>query len=387
MNTRERFLSLMSFEPGRRSMRWEFGYWAATIKRWYDEGLPGKHPMPDDLTGGDGVRGEATGWYSRDWEFHDLDVHDALGFDDAIRRATFNNYLCPRFETQVLEDHGDWQLVRGADGVTQRARKDRGSLPDFVSFPVRSRDDWERLKAERLRPTLEGRLPANWQQLVAEYRKRDYPLAIGGGQGFFGTPRRLVGPENLLMGFYDDPDLIHAIVDDLADFWIALYDQVLAQVGPCDLGLIWEDMSYKAGPMISPATFREFLTPAYRKLTGFWRDHGVRNVWVDTDGDCWKLIPLLMEGGVTGVYPMEVRAGMNVVEVRRAFPRLQIMGGVDKTQIAAGPAAIEQELAKVPAMLEEGGYIPYVDHYVPPDICWDNFVYYRRRLAELIGAG
>ncbi len=385
MNTRERFSSLMTCEPGQRTMCWEFGYWAATVRRWYGEGLPRRHGMPDDLDGGDGVRGEATGWYAPGWEFFDRDVHDYLGMDDAIRRTTFNNYLEPRFEPEVLEDHGDWELVRGDDGVVQRARKDRGSLPSFVAFPVQNRDDWERLKAERLRPTLEGRLPANWPDLVAEYRQRDYPLAIGGAQGFFGTPRRLLGPEPLLMGFYDDPGLVHAIVDDLADFWIALYDQVLAQIGSADLGLIWEDMSYKAGSLISPATFREFLMPAYKKLTGFWRDHGVRNVWVDTDGDCWQLIPLMMEGGVTGIYPMEVRAGMDVRQVRAAFPALQIMGGIDKTRIAAGRAAIDEELeAKVPAMLRQGGYIPYVDHYVHPEISFADFVYYRTRLRELI---
>ena len=385
MNTREQFHRLMTFEPGQRSMKWEFGYWAAALRRWYREGLPETVGISRELDGGDGVRAEAIGWYDREWIQHDCDVHSYLGLDNAIRRITFNNLMQPKFETEVLEDHGDWQLVRGADGVTQRARTDRSSLPSFVGFPVATLDDWERLKSERLRPTLEGRLPANWPQLVAEYRQRDYPLAMGGSTGFFGTPRALLGPENLLMGFYDDPKLVHAIVDDLADFWIALYDQMFGIVGPCDLGLIWEDMSYKAGSMVSPVTFREFLTPAYRKLTGFLRDHGVKHVWVDTDGDCWQLIPLMVEGGVTGIYPMEVRAGMDILEVRKAYPRLQIMGGLDKTQVAVGPAAIDAELAKVPAMLAAGGYIPYLDHYVPPDVSFENFVYYRRRLAEMIG--
>jgi uroporphyrinogen decarboxylase len=106
---------------------------------------------------------------------------------------------------------------------------------------------------------------------------------------------------------------------------------------------------------------------------------------VDTDGDVWKLLPLFIDGGVTGLYPFEVSAGMNVVEVRQAFPRLQILGGIDKTALAQGPAAIESELqAKVPWMLQQGGYIPYVDHFVPPDVSWDNFLYYRKQLNDLI---
>ena len=154
---------------------------------------------------------------------------------------------------------------------------------------------------------------------------------------------------------------------------------------PVDVGQIWEDMSYNHGPLISPAMVREFMLPAYKRLTGFWRDHGVKVILLDTDGDCWSLIPILLEGGITGMYPFEARAGMDVGAVRKAFPRLQIIGGIDKMRIAAGPRAIDEELeSKVPHMLQHGGYIPCLDHYVPPDVSWPDFVYYRRRLAGMI---
>ena len=285
----------------------------------------------------------------------------------------------------MLEDHGSWVLTRDDQGIVARQSKDRGSLPGYVGWPVNSRDDWERLKAERLRPTLEGRLPFNWPSLVLQMKQRDCPLCIGGSHaGFFGTPRDLLGPENLLLLYYDNPQFLKCIIDYLADFWIAIYGQVLDQID-AHLALIWEDMCYKTGSLISPALFREFMLPAYRRLTGFLRERGVRVILVDTDGDCWKLIPLFLEGGVTGLSPFEVNAGMDVVEVRKAFPRLQILGGLDKTVIAAGRAAIDKELeAKVPFMLRAGGYIPHVDHNVPPDISWDHFAYYRRRLNEMI---
>ena len=161
VTTRERFLSLMAFEPGARSLRWEFGYWAATVRRWYDEGLPEKHGIPDTLVGGAGVRGEATGWYDRAWETYDLDVHEHVGMDDAIRRITFNNLLCPKLRVEVIEDEGMSVLVRDAYGGITRQSKDNSTLPDVVSFGVQTRDDWEKVKAERLRPALAERVPAN----------------------------------------------------------------------------------------------------------------------------------------------------------------------------------------------------------------------------------
>jgi hypothetical protein len=35
-------------------------------------------------------------------------------------------------------------------------------------------------------------------------------------------------------------------------------------------------------------------------------------------------------------------------------------------------------------MLQQGGYIPHLDHSAHPDISWSNFRYYRERLKELI---
>ncbi len=383
MNTRERFLAVMDFQPVDRTLLWEFGYWGGAIRRWYEEGLPRKAGLPEAVGYAEGVGAELSG--QQPGRYLDRDVHDYFGFDEAIIRIPLNNYLCPAYEPEVLEDHGDWQVWRDERGVVKRDRKDRGSLPDFVSWPVMDREDWERLKAERLRPTLDGRLPDEWPHLLQSYKNRQTPLAIGGTVGFYGTPRYLLGDHRILTMYYDDPELMHDMVEYLADFWVAIYDAVLKQTGGADLALIWEDMSYKAGPLISPATFREFLMPGYKKLTALFRDHGIKVVLVDTDGNCWKLIPLMVEGGVTGLYPFEVNAGMDVVQVREAFPRLHMVGGIDKVAVAAGRAQIDRELeAKLPPMLARGGYIPSIDHHVSADIPWDNFRYYRQRVAEMV---
>ena len=105
---------------------------------------------------------------------------------------------------------------------------------------------------------------------------------------------------------------------------------------------------------------------------------------VDSDGYNWKLIPLFLEGGATGMGPMEVAASMDVVEVRKAFPRLQIFGGIDKRILATDKNAIDEELTrKIPPLMRGGGYIPCCDHSVPPDVSWENFSHYRKRITEL----
>lgn len=381
MNARERFLAVMNFEQV-RTLKWEFGYWAAAVRRWYDEGLQEKAGIDPELAGGDGVHGGAAGW--RPGRPLGSDVNQFVGLDASLQRMKVNNFIAPFFEEKILEDQDSWVIVRNQNGMVEKRSKTRGSLSSYIRGPVATREDWEKLKSERLQPTLEHRLPENWDQLLESYRSRDFPLALGGGQGFFGTPRFLLGEVQVLTVFYDQPELIRQMVLDLADFWIALYDQILDLV-EVDLIMIWEDICYNSGPLISPDTFREFILPGYKKLVPFLKDRGVKNIIVDSDGDVWKLLPLFLEGGMTGMYPWEVKAGMDVVEVRKAYPDLQMLGGFSKSALINGGEQIDQELdTKISWMLEQGGYIPYMDHLVPPDVSWENFLSYRTKLNQMI---
>lgn len=389
MNSRERFCAIMSFQPVDRTLLWEIGYWGNTVRRWYREGLPRRHGLPDDLVDGQVARAEA---YPSDATEDGrsyrraFDVHEFFELDDEMLRIPVNNYFYPKFEPKWLEDHGEWVVARDENGMILHERKDRTTVPHFIKGPVSTRDDWEQIKAERLQPNLPDRLPSSWSDLVRQYKVRDYPLVAAMGQGLYWAARNLLGDERVLWTFHDDPELIRGIMDHLTDFWIAIYDQVLDDVD-ADAATLSEDICYKNGPLISPAMVREFMLPNYKKLTACFRDHGIKTILLDTDGDCWKLIPIFMEGGITGLLPFEVNAGMDVVAVREAFPSLQILGGIDKVQLADGPAAIDCELqSKVtPTMLCHGGYIPTVDHAVPPDVSFANFRYYRERLADIVG--
>jgi uroporphyrinogen decarboxylase len=165
--------------------------------------------------------------------------------------------------------------------------------------------------------------------------------------------------------------------------WIGVYEEVLSQTD-VDLCVIWEDISAGTGSMVSPAMMREFMLPYYKRLTAFLRAHGVGCVFVDTDGECTDLIPLFLEGGVTGLYPMEASCGVDIVEVRKRFPTLQMMGGIPKSEIRNGPARIEEILQPAAQVLKTGRYVPFGDHLIPPEVHWNEFRTYRGRLNRMI---
>ncbi len=385
MNAREKFHAIMNFDTSVQTLKWEFGYWADTLLRWYSEGFPGKHGIPGGLKGGEEVFGEGIPWKEGAEPFA-TDVSDYFSMDQGFERVPLNLLFDPPFEYNVLEEDEEHRIIVDDMGIKKQVRKDETSIPRFIGWPVKNRDDWERLKSERIKAGIGSRIPSDIVQLKDRYRSRSFPLTIGGyPHGFFGTIRFLMGDETLFTSYYDQPDLVHEINTTLCSMWIEVFSNVLDMGIELDCADMWEDMSYRGGPLISPAHFEEFMSPYYKKLTGFLKSRGVKNIWVDTDGDCSKLIPLFLECGVTGLSPMEVQAGMDVVEVRKQFPELQIFGGIDKRAPARGKIEIDRELSsKLPFMLKRGGFIPYLDHLIPPDVPWEGFEYYRKELTRYI---
>ena len=136
--------------------------------------------------------------------------------------------------------------------------------------------------------------------------------------------------------------------------------------------------------MISKKVFYEFMAPCYRRVTDFLKGKGVKNILVDTDGNCAPVVPWLIDVGVTGCYPMEVSVGMDAVALRKKYPQFQMMGGIPKYDMALGPARIDEFLEPVSWLLDQGGYVPFGDHCISPGVSWEQFKYYRQRLNVLI---
>jgi uroporphyrinogen decarboxylase len=361
----------------------EFGYWAGTIRRWFQEGLPIKAPIPEEIP--DGVAVMANKNISRGMEKEgDLNVQPVFNLDQYLTKFPVD--YSPMFATEVIEEGQDYIVYKDSFGVTNKNDPGLRSLPLEIDNPVKDWRSWNAYKQHYCEESIEKRLPQSWDAIVERLRDRDFPIRLGGTSGgFLGFPRQIMGVTTYLMTLYDDPSLIHDICDTFQNFLVAYYDRIIQDV-QVDCILIWEDMAGKQGSLISPEHFREFLTPRYRAMVAFAREAGVDVVLTDSDGYVEELIPLIVETGVTGMYPFERAAGNDLLRIRESFPEFQILGGFDKRVLFEGSTreAIEAEIAVVGKMLERGRYIPHVDHFVSQDCTWENFSYYRQRLNEII---
>jgi uroporphyrinogen decarboxylase len=196
-----------------------------------------------------------------------------------------------------------------------------------------------------------------------------------------------MGTEAACTLFHDEPAWAAEMVEFIADTMIAVCCRALETV-QVDYFLWHEDYAFKTGPLLSPRIVKKFLAPHYRRVNDFVRSHGVDIIFLDSDGDPRLLIPLLLESGINGLLPLEAAASQDPVALRKEYGHdLLLWGGIDKRELTGDRKAIDAELLrKVEPFLQDGGYIPTIDHSVPPDISYDNFLYYMdRKLALLEG--
>lgn len=383
MNGRERFLSCLNFEKGSSTVKGEMSYWFETVTRWEKEGLPYKKKLK--IATGHNIRGNLTTVLIGE-DIVANDVFSYFNFD--VNSVAVPSTFSPFFKTKIINDSKDFILFTDDYGNTIKRIKDKtggikSGMPMYTNRPVKSKKDFYGYK-ERYDLNFEKRLKKGWINEINDYRNKDYIIWLGTPNvGFFWYLRLIMGTEMFLMKMHDDPGLIKEILYWLTDYVISFWGYILGKT-EVDIVQISEDMAYRGGPLLSPAMFKEFLLPCYKRLTSFLRSSNVKNIFVDSDGNINLIVPLLMEGGINGLLPMEVQAGMDIVMLRKQYPKLKIIGGINKMNLFKGRIEIKDELEKIPFMLKEGGYIPTIDHSVPPDISWENYKFYRNNLNLFI---
>jgi len=359
MNDRERFIATVLGEPVDRPPYWlNWGPWATTWERWEREGKP-------------------------------VEVTDHRSFMDPDRVPTplpMNTGPCPRIERTVLAEDDESVTFIDSWGIKRRDLKGMEAMSEFLEFPVKDRGDWEAYKARYLNPDDPRRLEGDWREVGLDWMAKGWPIQLGyyPDGGVFGAFRWLMGDEAGLMAFHTMPDLVHDIMDHLTDLYLTVWEKA-AQAVRADSIHLWEDHCYRGGPLISPKMWGEFLGPNYRRIKAFARRHDIRVISVDTDGNPDRLAAPMIESGVNWLFPLEVAAGCDVNVWRLKYPTLALMGGIDKRVLAKTPAAIDYELNRVRPALEQGRYIPDLDHLIPDDVSWDNYCHYAHALKRLVG--
>jgi len=349
LTDRERFYRQMHYQPVDRCFNMEFGYWDENFTEWplfYENGIQNNE--------------EADIFFSFD------------------RTATIGGevWMHPTFPEEVLEVRENTKVLVNADGLLAEVPLDgHDTIPHFIKSSIVTPQDWKKVKAERFRlddPQRTIDIESLSQQHPAD---RDYPLGVWTGS-MIGKIRDMLTFEGLIYAIADYP----AMVEDMVETSCQLVEQALDQILPhfqFDYAAGWEDICYKAGPIVNPRWFRRVITPRYQRIHEKLQAHGIDIWWIDCDGDVRPILPHMMEGGVTCLFPYEVNSCAHPAELLAEYGKdLRIMGGFDKIELGKGRDAIRAYMDTLVPLVERGGYIPFCDHRCPPNVDPDDYLFY-----------
>jgi uroporphyrinogen decarboxylase len=280
----------------------------------------------------------------------------------------------------LLEETETTRLVRDGNGAVFRWLKGASGAPEHVDFLVKDRHTWE----EHIRPHLVNeanhprRVHFDFYRGMRACCTEHQLFFTCGVVGPFDLMTPLCGYEHLLTGMALDPDWARDMADIYSRLTVDLLELLFAREGLPDGLWVWDDLAFKQRPFLSPAMYRELVFPAHRRLFQWAHARGLPVIY-HSDGFVEPLLPDLIGAGIDCLQPLEVKAGVDLLRVKRRFgDRLAFIGGMDARVLETNNRdAVRVELEqKLPEAMAGGGYVLQVDHSVSDKVNYATYRYF-----------
>lgn len=308
----------------------------------------------------------------------------AFGFDSVnYRFVPFDVSPITGITPRILSDDDDFTVSVDKMGRRMKLSKRCATIPLPFSYPVETPADWDRVRSW-YRFT-EDRLDMT---ALCELRRlrNEGTLIILGIPGGFDEPRGLMGEENLCYAYYDEPEMMEDMMTVLGDLAVKGLERILEEV-PVDVVTVHEDMAGISGPLIGPEQVKKYISPYYRRVFALAKQGGAQLFSQDSDGNIESVLDEFVEAGLNCIYPVEPKAGMDMVKLRQKYgTRLAYKGGIDKFALRGSKEEIDRELdRKIAAPMLGGGTIFGLDHRIPNGVPIENYRYYVKEARKRLG--
>jgi uroporphyrinogen decarboxylase len=346
VTSRERILMALNHEEADRVPIHD-SPWGHTINRWHKEGLPeGQSPA------------------------------SFFGYEMTGQGANCSLQL----PHQVIEETETYRIYKNANGATRKDFKDHESTPECLDFTIKDRKTWEEYKPRMAwndsRVDWEGGLAAN-----KAVRERGFFVTYSAAFGY-DKMQGFVGSQRLLEAIALDPEWVKDMFDTAVDLLLTAAEEMMSRGFKFDGAFVFDDMGYRNGTLFSPEDYRVVEFPSQKRMCDFFKSKNMP-VILHSCGCVKDFAPMFIEAGFTCLQPLEVKAGMDLVELKNNFgDELAFMGGIDVRAMAdPDPSVIENEIkTKIPVAKKDGGYIYHSDHSVPSNVSFQQYC----RMIELV---
>lgn len=320
--------------------------WETAIRRWKREGMP-EDAIPEDF-------------------FH-YEIR-SFGADTSL--------LIP---VKLIEETEEYKIELNANGATHKNWKNATSTPECIDFMIKDKAVWERYKPNYKK--MDGRIDPKQIDIYRKKKEEGYFICYGSALGYDKT-QGIVGSERLLMAMALEPDWAKDMFWESAEIIIATAEEMMGQGYQFDGAFLYDDLGYRNTSLFSPDMYKKLLFPSHKRVCDFFHNKKLK-VILHSCGCVKGLIPDLIKAGFNCLQPLEVKAGMDLVELKKKYgKRLAFMGGIDVRKMSnPDPQVIEEEIKlKIGFAKKGGGYIYHSDHSVPDDISFGQY----QRVLELV---
>ena len=284
---------------------------------------------------------------------------------------------------RILEDTPEMTLAVDHFGRHTKLIKKSATIALPLDHPVLTPDDWEKIK--HWYAFSEDRID---RERLLEQKKRweQGYLTVFGMLGAFDEPRQLLGEAEICIACYEEPEMLHDMLETFADTAVKVIERV-GEIVPIDCLSVHEDMAGKSGPLFGPSQIREFFKPYYTRVWEAAQAYGAKLFMQDSDGDMSPIYDELIECGLNTVFPLEPVGGNDMVKLREKYgKKLGFKGGIDKHALTRGKEAVKKELEyRMSPSLFGGGTVFGLDHRIPNGVHIETYRYYVNLGREMLG--
>ena len=345
MTGKQRVMRVMGFREPDRVPRFWPAFWPEFVDRWTREG-------------------------------RQTNPHEH--FETDIRVVAADETAWPTRATVIREGDGE-RIVRSGWGAVQRVQED-AHFRQWIEPAITERVDPDTLTFDD--PALDRRYEEAGR-LATQWKDRYYVFCKTGGPYLRAAFMR--SEELFWLDVAEDPAWTKAFVERVADHITSVGVEQLKRFDLQDTGIgIYDDVSANWGPFVGPDRYERLFLPALRRMVKAYKEAGAAVVMHHADGNVLPLLDMWIDAGISAINPVEYRAGMDPVKIRRHYgDRLVCIGGLDNCAILprGDRAEIRDHVLHLLEAGRGGGFV-IGPHSIGPDISIETMDYVQQLLAE-----
>jgi uroporphyrinogen-III decarboxylase len=230
-----------------------------------------------------------------------------------------------------------------------------GYVQEHPLSTVSAMEAWRPPDAGHFATMTEASLTARLPGLARADKYRIVALS----SGLWERLQYLRGMEQVMLDFVEHPDAVHSLLRRLTDTWLAYIERLTPFAAEIDALFMFDDWGTQTAAMISPAMWREFFLPEYRRLTAACHVKGM-HFWLHSCGKVTELLSGFVEAGIDVVNPYQSGTCGYEEVAERFCGKISFATTVDiQTTLKTGPVeAIRAECARLARWgSERGGLI------------------------------